>query len=54
MAETTDPRVFQLQLEHLAGEVEKMRATSLAQIARAKKTNIEAAEIAAGGTAKAA
>ena len=41
IAETSDPRVMELQIEDLAAKVEKMRATSLANIARAKKTNVE-------------
>ena len=48
MAETTDPRVIEAQVEKLMAEVEKMKATSLANIARAKKTNVEAVQLMEG------
>jgi hypothetical protein len=54
VAETSDPRVLELQVQKLAAEIEKMRASALGQVASAKKKNIEAAEMAAGGKREAA
>jgi hypothetical protein len=46
ISDTTDPRVMELQIEKLAAEVEKLRATALSQIARAKKSNVDATDTA--------
>ena len=49
MQETSDPRLLELQIQDLAAQIEKMRATSLANIARAKKTNVESMMLTTGG-----
>jgi hypothetical protein len=46
--QTADPRMMELQLEHLAAEIQKLRALSLSNVAGAKLKNLEAAQIAAG------
>jgi hypothetical protein len=48
VAETTDPRILEMQVQKLAAEIEKMRASALGQVASAKKKNVEAAAMAAG------
>lgn len=48
MQESTDPRQIQLQIDHMQAEIDKMKSLALANAARAKKTNIEAIEMAEG------